>query len=77
MLLMFWRFLFLCLISSLASLKHLAFSVYLLPLIHLSLMFLIKPTGDVINVTLKKPVVGLLGTSVAFLSFPKGDVFWE
>lgn len=37
-------------------------------------LFLIKPTVDVIN---KKPVVGLLGTSVAFLSYPKGDVFWE
>lgn len=41
-------------------------------------LFLIKPTVDLITVALKiQPVVGLLETSVAFLSDPKGDVFWE
>lgn len=80
MLLMFWCFLFLCLISSLASLQHLAFRVYLLPLIHLTFNVSVSDETycDLITVTLKiHPVVGLLGTSVAFLSDPKGDVFWE
>lgn len=39
-------------------------------------LLLMELPAAVITVTLKiQPVVGLLGTSVAFLSYPKGDVF--